>query len=252
MRLIELGLRHHIVAAAGACGVDLEFSRAHLGSRDVQDLLGVVERRARGISVLRKVRRPVEGLPGVQKVCLRLRQRFARRGQRQFIELPHPRLGLGDCPLRLHDGRSLLAGFKRNQGLALADPLALLHQHVIDRAGDLASDLGPERRLDMTAGNDGLHQIAAPGLIDNDRRPQNHPRTLPAADTERQQYGEDKPSVGPERKECARSRDCTHEHRIDRLFSHFNFVAARQLLGALACTCFPLLWSCFGVGPILA
>ena len=102
MRLIELGLRHHIVAAAGACREDLKFGGAYLGARDVEGLLRVVERLTRGVAVPGKCRGAVERLLRIQEIGLRLCQRFARRRQCQFIKLPHPRFGLGDRALRLH------------------------------------------------------------------------------------------------------------------------------------------------------
>ncbi len=199
MRLIELGLRHHIIAAACARGVDLKFGGAHLGARDVEGLLRVVERLTRGVAVPRKCRGAVECLLRIQEIRLRLCQRFARRRQCQFIELPHPRFRLGDRSLRLHHGRLQLARFQRDQRLALADLLAFLHQHLVDGAGDLASDLGPERRLDMAAGDDRLQQIAARNLIDYDRWPPYQPHALPGADTESQRNGEDEPFVNPDR-----------------------------------------------------
>ena len=162
------------------------------------------------------------GLLGVEQRCLRLRQRFARRGQRQFVELPHPRLGLGDRALRLHHGRLQLAGFQRDQRLALADPLALLHQHVVDGAGDLAADLDPERRLDMAAGDHRLDQIAAHDLIDDDGGPEDQPRALPAADAERHQHRQHEPSVRPDRRPCGGDVERILSRKRNRLFDHFG------------------------------
>src|SRR5665647_3104833 len=106
--------------------------------------------------------------------------------------------------------------------LTLADPLALLHQHVLDGTGNLAADLHPERRLDMTAGDYGLHQIAAPDLIDDDGRSPKHPHALPAAGAERQHDDEDEPFVRPDRGPCGRRRERTFSRKSNRLFGHFN------------------------------
>jgi hypothetical protein len=231
MRLIELGLRHHIVAAVGACGVDLKFSRPHLGSRDIEGLLRVVKCGAGGVSVFGQLRRSIEGLLGIQKVGLGLRLRLARRGQRQFIKLPHPCVGLGNRALRLHHGGFQFARFQRYQRLTLDDPLAFQHQHVIDGAGNLAADLDPERRLDMAAGDHALHQIAAPDLIDHDGRAPYQPRALPRADAERQHNREGEPFVRPDRGPCSCRRNGIGSRKRNRLFDHFNVIQSRPIGG---------------------
>jgi hypothetical protein len=97
--------------------------------------------------------------------------------------------------LCLHDRGFQFARLKRYQGLSLADALAFLHQHLLDRAGNLAADFDPERRLDVARGDDRLHQIAAFDLFDDDRRSQDQPRPLPAADAKNDRHRQDEPPM---------------------------------------------------------
>ena len=128
-------------------------------------LLRVVERRARGVALaFASVDGAIEGLLRVQQVGLRLGQRFARRRQRQLLELAHPRLGLGDArPAPAPRPPSIRVASSDDQRLALDDPLAFLDQHVLDGAGDLAPISTRYGVSHMAAGDHRLDQIAPRG-----------------------------------------------------------------------------------------
>jgi hypothetical protein len=80
----------------------------------------------------------------------------------------------------------------------------------------------------MAAGNDGLHQIAAPDLIDDDGRAPYQPYALPCADAESEHDCKDEPFVGPDRGECLGSHDRALVRRVDCLLGHCAVIAARH------------------------
>src|SRR5450755_3279781 len=109
--------------------------------------------------------------------------------------------GLRPAPPRLAPAPRRLStrGLPAKSAAAPCYALALLDQHVLDGAGDLAADLDPVRRLDVAAGDHGLHQIAALDLIDHDRGAEQKSRALPGPEAHDNDHREDEPSMRQQR-----------------------------------------------------
>ena len=107
---------------------------------------------------------------GIDQRRLRLFQCLLCCRQGELAHLPHPGLRLGGCALRLDDCGLQFAWLKGNEGLTLLDRLPLVDQYILNRAGNLASDIDAVGCLDVAACHDGSYEIATDHGIDDDFR----------------------------------------------------------------------------------